>query len=196
MRITGGLARGRILMSPKGVNIRPTSDKVREAIFNIIGQDLSGMRVLDLFAGTGSLGIESLSRGAANVVFVDGSAQSISLIKRNLALCGFRDCWTVIRRDLKRGFPGRESVRVKRYDLVFLDPPYGKGLLPVLLDGFSSGYILSPGARVVAELSKGETLPDSFGNLEMLGSRIYGDTILNIYEYTCRYKVGKDIGLN
>jgi 16S rRNA (guanine966-N2)-methyltransferase len=85
MRITGGEVRGRRLESPKGMAIRPTSDRVREAIFNIIGQDLSGLNVLDLFAGTGSLGIEALSRGALHALFVDNSQKSINLIKKNLA---------------------------------------------------------------------------------------------------------------
>ena len=105
MRITGGEARGRHLESPKGMAIRPTSDRVREAVFNIIGQDLSGIRVLDLFAGTGSLGIEALSRGASHAFFVDNSQKSIYLIKKNLVLCGYQDSASVVKINLRHGIP-------------------------------------------------------------------------------------------
>ncbi|MBW2217733.1 MAG: RsmD family RNA methyltransferase, partial [Deltaproteobacteria bacterium] len=102
MRITGGQVKGRIIASPKGMNIRPTSDRVREAIFNLIGQDLSGLKVLDLFAGTGSLGLESLSRGTQHAVFIDNSQQALKLIRKNLVTCGFENSGTVLRRDLKK----------------------------------------------------------------------------------------------
>ena len=113
MRITGGQVRGRILASPQGLKIRPTTDRVREAIFNIIGQDLSGLKVLDLFAGTGCLGLEALSRGALSALFIDNSQQAIKLIKKNLALCGYQTSGTVLRRDLRTVCTGTSTLQNK-----------------------------------------------------------------------------------
>ncbi len=181
MRITGGEAKGRLLASPKGMDVRPTSDRVREAIFNIIGQNLSGVKVLDLFAGTGSLGLESLSRFAQHSVFIDNSKTSIKIIRKNLAACGFQDSGTILKRDLKKRFSLSHPVLQQHFDLIFLDPPYGKDLITPLLEEFSATEILSNEARVVAESSKTEKLPRAVGNLEMADTRIYGDTRITIY---------------
>jgi 16S rRNA (guanine966-N2)-methyltransferase len=181
MRITGGQVKGRRLASPKGLNIRPSSDQVREAIFNIIGQDLSGLRVLDLFAGTGSLGLEALSRGAHRAVFIDYSQKSINLIKQNLGLCGYQGSGVVLRRELRKARRRGPFPLKEKFDLVFLDPPYGKNLIPFLLEELSANEILSPRSRVVAESSKNERLPRLLGNLEMGDTRIYGDTRISIY---------------
>lgn len=181
MRITGGEVRGRRLESPKGMAIRPTSDQVRETIFNIIGQDLSGLNVLDLFAGTGSLGIEALSRGALHALFVDNSQESINLIRKNLTLCGYRDSSSVSKGDLRYGIPRNHLLLKEVFDLVFLDPPYGKNLIPVLLKGLTNTHVLSSGSRVVAESWKTDSLPVSFGNLEMLDTRSHGDTTITVF---------------
>ena len=101
MRITGGRSKSRRLSAVKGLNIRPSSDKIRETIFNLIGQDTGGLEVLDLFAGTGSLGIEALSRGASRAVFIDKSKSSIKIIQRNLQLCGFEKSGFILKRDLR-----------------------------------------------------------------------------------------------
>jgi len=181
MRITGGQSKGRTLASPKGMDIRPTTDKVREAIFNVIGQDMSGLYVLDLFAGTGIFGIEALSRGAQHTVFIDNSKHSIKLIKKNLATCGFQDSGVVLRRDLKKGMSRNHPELQKNFDLLFLDPPYRKNLIIPLLEKISHAGMLSKGSKIVAELSKNEILPSSIGNLEMADTRFYGDTRINIY---------------
>ena len=181
MRITGGQAKGRRLASPKGLNIRPSSDHVREAIFDMVGQALPGLIVLDLFAGTGSLGLEALSRGASHALFIDNSRQSINLINKNLSLCGYQVCGTVFRRDLKKGIPRGHPLLKYVFDLVFLDPPYGKNLLSPLLEALSTRNVLSSESKVIAECSKTEKLPGSFGNLEMMVSRLYGDTRVSIY---------------
>ncbi len=195
MRITGGKSKGRTLASPKGMDIRPTTDKVREAIFNIIGQDMAGLYILDLFAGTGIFGIEALSRGAQHTIFIDNSQQSIKLIKKNLAICGFQDSGTVLRRDLKKEIPLHPPELQKHVDLLFLDPPYKKGLIVPLLEKISSADILSKGSRIVAELSKNEILPSPIGNLEIADTRLYGDTRINIYLVSER-KVRSDTILN
>ena len=106
MRITGGEKRGRRLASFKGSRIRPTSDRVREAIFNLLGQQMRGYRVLDLFAGTGALGIEAISRGARDAVFVDHSPEALQLIRKNLSLCGYEGRARLLRRDLSKGLRG------------------------------------------------------------------------------------------
>ncbi len=183
MRITGGQSKGRVLTSPTGMSIRPTTDRVREAVFNIIGQDLSGLKVLDLFAGTGVLGLEALSRGARHVVFIDKSQQAIKLIKKNLATCKFQNSGTVLKNDLKKGLPA-SHLKQQDFDLVFLDPPYRKDLITPLLKKISTANILSHDSCVVAELSKNEILPKTIGNLKMTDTRLYGDTRINIYEVT------------
>jgi len=181
MRITGGEAKGRLLSVPKGMDIRPTSDRVREAVFDVLGQDLSGLKVLDLFAGTGSLGIEALSRYAQHAVFIDKSQRSVEIIKKNLALCGYQGSGTVLKKDLKKGLPSTHPVLQQVFDLIFLDPPYGKDLITPLLEKISFAGILSSGSRVVAESSKTENLPHHIGILELADTRRYGDTKINIY---------------
>lgn len=182
MRITGGNAKGRTLASIKGSRIRPSSDRVREAIFNLIGQEVEG-RALDLFAGTGALGIEALSRGAGKAIFVDRADRAVRLIKRNLQLCGYWELGVVYKKDLSRGLPSRPPWMEGRFDLVFLDPPYGKGLVPRILKDLDQGGILASSAMVVAESEKGETLPCSLGGLRSVVTRIYGRTKIDIYEY-------------
>ena len=171
------------------MQIRPTSDRVREAIFNIIGQDLSGKRVLDLFAGTGSMGLEALSRGAACVLFIDSSAQSVSLTEKNLALCGHQDSGTILRKDLRKGICLDHPLLKQEYDLAFLDPPYRKSFIPLLLKHISYNGILSTRSSVIAESGKTENLPPLCGNFEMLDSRLYGDTKVSFYGYRAEVQI-------
>jgi len=183
MRITGGQSKGRLLSTLKGLNIRPSSDKVRETIFNLLGQDVSGMKVLDLFAGTGSLGIEALSRGALSALFIDNSRQAVQLIRKNLTLCGYESSCSVLKRDLIRGLPYGHSLIKNRVDLVFIDPPYGKELIPPILRRLSEKEVLSPSSIVVAESSKNDQLPSIFAKLRLIDTRIYGETKIDIYNF-------------
>lgn len=183
MRITGGEVKGRRLVSLKGLHIRPSSDKVREAIFNIIGQDITGFKVLDLFAGTGSLGLEALSRGASRALFIDNLQQSVSLIKKNLKVCGYESSGSILKKDLTRGLPGKYALMKKKYDLVFFDPPYGKDLIPPLVRELIEREILAPSSRVVAESSKNDILPNIWGKLQLTTKRIYGESKITIYHY-------------
>ncbi|MDD5203808.1 MAG: 16S rRNA (guanine(966)-N(2))-methyltransferase RsmD [Desulfobacterales bacterium] len=183
MRITGGERRGIRLASFKGERIRPTSDRVREAIFNLIGQYTIGLRVVDLFAGTGALGIEALSRGARRVVFVDNSPESLKLIRRNLALCGYESASTLLKKDLTRGLPAVRDLGQEGVDLVFADPPYKKGYLLPILSELSVSSFLSSRATIVAEAGREEHLPDTVGNLSLAKTRVYGDTKICIYFY-------------
>ncbi|MCF8084088.1 MAG: 16S rRNA (guanine(966)-N(2))-methyltransferase RsmD [Deltaproteobacteria bacterium] len=182
MRITGGRSKGRTLAAiPKGAPIRPTSDKVREAIFSIMGQHLTGLRVLDLFSGTGSLGLEALSRGAEFAAFIDHSRDSIGLIHRNLARCGYQASAVILKGDLKRGIPRGPLLNRERFHLVFLDPPYKCDGIPFVLQHPTLAKILAPGVRVVAETAKGVTLPERIGSLTRTDMRSYGDTQITLY---------------
>jgi 16S rRNA (guanine966-N2)-methyltransferase len=181
MRITGGEARGRRLVTPRGLDIRPTSDRVREAIFSIIGQDLSGRQVLDLFAGTGSLGLEALSRGARSVLFIDHSPLSIRLIKKNLSRCGYMESGVVLKRDLIRGIPWHHPCLSGKIDLVFLDPPYASRLIPPIVGEIAESQRLTDEARLIVESSKMQTLPADVGGLRLTDSRIFGDTRISTY---------------
>ena len=186
MRITGGEVKGRRLASFRGMNIRPTADRVREAIFNIIGQNLSGLKVLDLFAGTGSMGLESLSRGAQQAVFVDKSQQAINLIKKNIELCGYQTSGVTLKKNLDKAIPISYPLPGKIFDLVFIDPPYRKNMASFLLAELSLCKMLSSETLVVVESFKTEILPSSIENLLMEMTRLYGDTRISIYRFEAR----------
>lgn len=182
MRITGGICKGRILAGlPKDTAIRPTSDRVREAVFSILGQHLTGLRVLDLFSGTGGLGLEALSRGAQRAVFIDHSRQSIELIHKNIRLCGYGPWSMVLKADLNHGIPRRAMMQEVPFHLIFLDPPYRWDRIPSLLKHHHTGKVLAPGGRVVAETAKTVTLPERLGPLNAMDTRTYGDTRITLY---------------
>ena len=183
MRITGGQAKGRVLSSLKGLKIRPTSDRVRGAIFSLIGQNLTGLRALDLFAGTGSLGIEALSRGALSAVFVDNSLRSIKLIKKNLTLCGYEGSGSTLRKDLTRGLPRKSILMEKTFDLVFIDPPYHKNMIQKTLSNLAESRGLENGARVVIEHSPLEPISVIDQNYEISDQRSYGKTLVSFLIY-------------
>jgi 16S rRNA (guanine966-N2)-methyltransferase len=181
MRVTGGRIRGRRLISPKGMNIRPTADRVREAVFSLIGQDLTACEVLDLFAGTGSLGIEALSRGASRALFIDLNHQALELIKKNLTLCGYESFGTALKWDLRKGLPGKERMRVQQFNLVFIDPPYGKALVsPMLSELIKRDLITSP-STVVVESATSDPLPAAWAELKRRHSKRYGETKIDVY---------------
>lgn len=152
MRVITGSARGRKLLEPEGMAIRPTTDMVKEAVFNILQFELEGARVLDLFAGTGQLGIEALSRGAAEAVFVDSSAAAARLVKENLAACGFEG--RVAQGDALSMLP-----HLGRFDVVFLDPPYDSGLLEKAIEIAENVDLLADGGIIVCESRRETALP-------------------------------------
>ncbi len=144
MRVITGKARGRRLNEPKNMDIRPTTDKVKESIFNIVQFDIEGRRVLDLFAGTGQLGIEALSRGARSVTFVDESSEAARIVRSNLEHC---DLTGEVVRDDAVAFLGRCG----KYDIIFLDPPYKSGLMDTVLRKIIQFDILSDGGIIICE---------------------------------------------
>lgn len=165
MRIVAGKFRGKALLSPSDDSIRPTADRVREAVFNIlasrIGVHLEGKRVLDLFAGTGALGLEALSRGASSVVFVDTSAEARGLIRDHIEAFGAGGVAKLLRRDATDLGP---AGTMGPMDLVFLDPPYGKGLAEQALVSARAGNWFAPDVTIVLEESASAplALPDGF----------------------------------
>jgi 16S rRNA (guanine966-N2)-methyltransferase len=182
MRIVGGKFKGHSLATPDGKATRPTSDRTREAIFNVLthgigGFALEGARVLDLFAGTGALGLEALSRGARFCQFVDDNATARGLIRRNADSLGVIGQSKIWRRDATRLGP---CAPQPPFDLVFADPPYGKGLGEKALVSLVEGGWLVPGAVVVLEESAKTEVADVAG-LMLLGQRVYGDTQVRFY---------------
>jgi 16S rRNA (guanine966-N2)-methyltransferase len=176
MRIVAGRFKGHALAGPAGAT-RPTSDRVREAIFNILdhgidGGDANGKRVLDLFAGTGALGFEALSRGARHVLFVEEAAGARSVIRRNAEALGALGLVKVWRRDATRLGP---CAPLAPFDLVFADPPYGKGLGDQALASLVAGGWLSSGAVVVLEEAEHAAVAIP-GELQLVDRRVYGDT--------------------
>ena len=176
MRIVGGRLRGRALTAPKSQAIRPTADRLREALFNILahayGDPITGARVLDLFAGSGALGLEALSRGAAFALFVDDGGEARALIRANVEALGLGGVTKVFRRDATKLGPAHP---VEPFSLVFLDPPYDKGFAERALTSARDGGWLTPDALVVIEEAADAPFvaPEGFAEVER---RTYGDT--------------------
>lgn len=177
MRVVGGTFRGRALAAPQHEGLRPTSDRVREAVFNILMHgvpdfSVEGVRVIDLFAGTGALGIEALSRGAAYCLFVEEAPEARALIRTNIEAMGLTGATRIFRRDATDLGP---AGNMEPYGLAFLDPPYGRGLGEKALAVLRDGGWLAPGAVAVLEerASADVVLPDGFSEIDR---RSWGDT--------------------
>lgn len=186
MRVIGGTARGRRLLAPRGLDTRPTSDKVKEALFSILGGmlgPLEGCSVLDIFAGTGSLGIEAMSRGADSAVFIDAGREAAAVIAKNLETTGFADRSRVFAQDFHAALAHLERDG-RTFRLTFLDPPYRKGLLEKCLEQLDASTLLEENSVVVAELSSREELKTAFGSLRQCDRRVYGDTALTFFTMT------------
>ena len=177
MRITGGTAKGRVLKVPAGSKVRPTSDKVKQALFNILGEKVSKSAFLDLFAGAGGIGIEALSRGAERVVFVDDARDSLHVIKKNIELVGFSKRAEIVAMKVEK-FLRKTS---EQFDIIFLDPPYTLEQGPVL-DALAESGILRPDSIVVAEHFKKQPSPVKAGSLVLVREALYGDTVLAFYQ--------------
>jgi len=180
MRVVAGKWGGRTIHAPRGFSVRPTTDRVREAVFAILGDGVEGTVVLDLFAGTGAMAIESLSRGASGAVLVESSPAALGALRANLAALEAEGavCLPLDYREAVR----RLSAKGRTFDLVFLDPPYGKGLVGRAAGLLSRSGILAPGAVVVTERASrdpGDTLPAEWRER---ADRRYGDTRITLYD--------------
>lgn len=185
MRVIAGTYRSRILKSLKGLELRPTSDRLRETLFNVLGADVAGSRFIDLFAGTGAIGIEAVSRGALEVVFVESHKPAAALIRRNLESLGIRKGATVLAADALHGLETLASGKKGKsspYDYAFLDPPYAAAKdYGRVLESLGWGSLLAPGGVVIAEHRRSFELPEVAGALQRYRVLKQGDAALSFY---------------
>lgn len=173
MRIIAGRLKGRRLAAPKGLDVRPTSDRLRETLFNVLGGSVKGARVLDGFAGTGALGIEAWSRGADAIVFVERAPRALRALEANIGACGLTDACAIIRGDFL-------TARVTEpFDLVLLDPPYGIDDLHPVLDRAAS--LVAPTGQIVLEHSRRRASPERAGGVLRYRVLTAGDSALSLY---------------
>ena len=191
MRVIAGTYRSRILKSLKGLALRPTSDRLRETLFNVLGSAVAGARFVDVFAGTGAVGIEALSRGAAEVVFIENHPPAVALIRKNLESLGVRSGVSVLGADALRGLEKLAANRAAKYtedsppfDFVFLDPPYAAAEeYARVLRLLGSASFLAPGSVVIAEHHKKFDLPVHAGSLARFRVLKQGDAALSFYRF-------------
>ncbi len=178
MRIVGGEARGRPLRAVPGRETRPTADRVRQSLFDALGQRMDGLRVLDLYAGTGALALEAVSRGAAGAVLIESDARACAAIFHNVAALRYEDRCRVVRAELPAAL---RQLQGERFDLVFSDPPYAQRAAQGTLDALSASGVLAPGARIVLETDRREPSPVPPPGLRLADERRYGDTRVLLY---------------
>ena len=177
MRVITGTARGRKLKELPGLETRPTTDKVKESVFNIVQFDIEGRRVLDLFAGTGQMGIEALSRGAASCTFLDLRKEAAAVVRENLAHTGLADQGTVLQRDAMAYLAGCGE----KFDLIFLDPPYASGLLAKALEAIAAIDIVTENGIIVCESALETELPELSAPYQRGRSYRYGKIQITLY---------------
>lgn len=186
MRIIAGSAKKRHLKVPPGWKGRPTADRVKESLFNILGELVVGSIFLDIFAGTGSIGIEALSRGAGMAVFIEKDPRAAGVIAENLKASGLESNSRVITGDVLRALENLaankgEKLRDRLFDIVFLDPPYDKGFEVPVISRVLDLKLLSPGGLIVAESSKRVELPAGIAGVSLIRQARYGDTVITFY---------------
>jgi 16S rRNA (guanine966-N2)-methyltransferase len=193
MRVIAGTYRSRILKSLKGLALRPTSDRLRETLFNVLGPGISGARFLDLFAGTGAIGIEALSRGAKEVVFIENHAPAAKLIRQNLDSLDIRSGFTIMAVDALRGLSVLASRKLPSslgFDCIFLDPPYAAAEeYARVLEFLGSAELLAPGGLVVAEHRRSFNLSEEAGALKRFRVLKQGDAALSFYRAAAAAKL-------
>ncbi len=180
MRVISGKAKGAKLGSCRGIQVRPTLDRVKESIFNIISWDFGEKEVLDLFAGIGSLGIECLSRGAKKVVFIESNSRAVDSLRKNLKHCGFTDQSEIIEVLVTQGIKILEG-KGNKFDLIFLDPPYQKDLVNTTLKELSQSQLLREDTLIIAEHAFREKIPECFKRVNLKDRRRYGETVVSLF---------------
>lgn len=193
LRIISGIGKGRKLFTPPlhDKSIRPTSDKAREALFSILGKSIQGAKVLDLFAGTGAMGLEAFSRNAGFVVFIDNNRLALELIKKNIALCLSGDKNTcelrVIPHDLTKGIPPIHFPTEFQtgFDLIFADPPYGKNISLSVLNSINESNLLTKNGMLIVEERFNISLPNKLSHLCLIDKRVYGESGFWLYKSSC-----------
>lgn len=182
LRVISGTAKGHKLKTLDNQNTRPTADRVKESLFNIISGYIKGAFVLDLYAGTGNLGIEALSRGAEFCVFIDKSTQCDKIIYDNLVHTKLVDFAKIIVDDVIKGL-NKALLFKSKFDIIFIDPPYSKDFIPFTLDTIVSNSMLSEGGIIIAERNINDVIPDNISHLSLFREQKYGDTILGFYRF-------------
>ena len=177
MRVITGTARGHRLKTLEGNDVRPTADRVKEAIFSVIQFDLEDRRMLDLFAGSGQMGIEALSRGSASAVFVDSAAPSVAVVRENLTGCGLLERAEVVQSDAATYLTPRIGRR--EFDFAFLDPPYGKGILQSVLPSVAA--VMKDSGAIICECPVDEELPECVGGFRVDREYRYGKIRITFY---------------
>ena len=183
MRVVAGTQKGRHIKNPQGWDCRPTSARVREALFSILSAHTAGAQVLDLYAGTGALGLESLSRGARHVVFVENQAKTVRLLRENIERCGYTRQCVVLTRDVETFLTAPPTWNEPpAFDLVFADPPYQRTDLTQFLERLSLSGTLAPAGRAILEHGTKRPVPPRVGSLAQTRQARYGDTTLTFYQ--------------
>lgn len=180
MRVIGGSAKGHRLRTPRGGGTRPVTDNVKETIFNVIGDGVVGAEVLDLYAGTGSLGIEALSRGAERILFVEQAAEAVRLIEQNLKMLGFGDQAEIWRDDVFRALR-RMRNRQRGFELVFVDPPFEKGLSVETMHLLSENQVVAEGGCVVVRHHQKETVPSEVDRLQLVSEKSFAEAVVGFF---------------
>jgi len=181
LRIIAGDAKGRKIAAPPGMDTRPTSDKVKGALFNILGSKVLGARVLDLFGGAGNLGLEAISRGAEQCIFVDNSLCSVKIIHQNINTLGYEKFCEVYRRDAFSALDILEK-RGAKFDIIFLDPPYHRDMVPMAIKKISQCRILEDNGVIVAEHDAKDFIPEQILDLILVKTYFYGSTGISLYK--------------
>jgi 16S rRNA (guanine966-N2)-methyltransferase len=184
LRVVSGVCKGRALKAVPGNTTRPTTDKVKEALFNMIGPYFEGGLGLDLFAGSGGLGLEALSRGLDKVIFVDRDAKAIQTIHENIQACKMEDKAEVYRNDAQRALKALIKREI-RFDYIFLDPPYKKQQLISLMQKISEHKLVTNGGYIICEHSHDVELPDNVGDYSQYKHEKYGIIAITIYSQVC-----------
>ncbi|MFB5660678.1 16S rRNA (guanine(966)-N(2))-methyltransferase RsmD [Alteribacillus sp. HJP-4] len=180
LRIISGKNKGKVIKAVPGMKTRPTSDKVKEAVFHKIGPYFDGGAVLDLYAGTGNLGLEALSRGCDSAVFIDKSAAALKTIKQNIHSCSWQDCTEVYKNEAGRALTQLGNRKIK-FDLIFLDPPYAHQQIENIVEKISAANLLNLHGMVVCEHQKNIEFPEKIDGLYKKSEDHYGDTAVTIY---------------
>jgi len=184
MRIVAGTAKGRRLLGPRSEKaIRPTADRVRQTLFDVLGQRCDGLRVLDLFSGTGALGLEAVSRGAARATLVDSAREAQALCSQNATALGFSGVVEVM------ALPAAKAIEVlgargARFELVFVDPPYALKVGEEIVAALEERRLVAEAGRVIVEHSMHEALAPELGGLKLEDERRFGETVVSIYRLT------------
>jgi len=182
LRIIAGELKGRTLVTVPGIQTRPTADRVRESIFNIIGASVRGALVLDLFAGTGAMGIEALSRGAESVVFTDNDKTALTALAKNIKICSLESRANIIKWNILKNLSIICSFPAA-FNLVFIDPPYNKDMIQLTLSNLGKSRCLENGARVAIEHSPREPISVNDQNFKISDQRRYGKTLVSFLIY-------------